>query len=128
LRYNHAFGRDFFGTLVKYIHFVIAALFFYIAALQLNDPDPLYWVAMYSGTAMIAVSKGFGRFSEFWAAVAIGAALAGLMVAAPAVVEFVSAGDFSAIGDMESANYVEPTREFGGLLIALVLLVYYLKH
>jgi hypothetical protein len=50
-----------------------------------------------------------------------------LIIAVPALVEFLSAGDFAAINDMAKASYVEPTREFGGLLFALALLLYYFK-
>jgi hypothetical protein len=38
---------------VKVLHYVLAALFLYIAALQFNDPDPLYWIIVYVGTAAV---------------------------------------------------------------------------
>ena len=51
---------------MKALHFILAALFLYIAYIQLNDPDPLYWIIIYAGTAAIALAKGLGRSSEFW--------------------------------------------------------------
>ncbi len=113
---------------MKALHFLFAALFLYIAYLQFNDPDPLYWIIVYAGTAAVASAKGLGRSNDFWNAVLIGAVAAGMIIATPSLVEFVAAGDFAAIGDMERAPYVEPTREFGGLMFAFILLLYYLKR
>lgn len=113
---------------MKILHFIFAALFLYIAFLQINDPDPLYWIIIYAGTAAIALAKGLGRSSDFWTTILIGAIAAGMIIASPSVAEFITAGDFTAIGDMDRAYYVEPAREFGGLLLALVLLLYYYKR
>ena len=114
---------------MKAFHFVAALLFFFIGVLQLNDPDPIYWVAVYGGTALIALAKALGRYSDFWAAVAIGAVLAGILQAIPFFIEYLQAGEFGSIfGEMRDRDFVEPTREFGGLLIALALLVYYVKR
>ena len=113
---------------MKALHLIFAALFLYITYLQFNDPDPLYWIIVYAGTAAIAFGVGFGRFNQFSATVLIGAVAAGMIIATPGVVEFLAAGDLGAINDMQKAGYVEPTREFGGLLMALALLMYYLRR
>lgn len=113
---------------MKALHLVFAALFLYIAFLQLNDPDPLYWIVVYAGTAAVALAKSIGRSSEFAISILLGAVAAGMIIAVPGLVEFLQAGDYAAIGDMGRATYVEPTREFGGLLFAFMLLLYYLKR
>lgn len=113
---------------MKALHLIFGALFLYIAYLQFNDPDPLYWIIVYAGTAAIAFGAGFGRFNQFAATVLVGAVAAGMIITTPAVVEFLAAGDLGAINDMQKAAYVEPTREFGGLLMALALLLYYLRR
>ena len=114
---------------MKVLHFLLAALFLYIAYLQLNDPDPLYWICIYVGTATVALSTALGRRDEFWTAILIGATAAGMIIAAPSLVEFLAAGNMAEISDMAAAPYVEPAREFGGLLFAFgVLLYYYLKR
>jgi len=108
----------------KILPYLLALLFVYVAYLQLNDPDPLYWVAVYLSTAGILLGKGLGRSSDFWTTLTIGALAAGLLWSAPAVVDYVAGGDFGIIfGDMRGPSYVEPTREFGGLLIALLVLL-----
>ena len=115
------------SRVMKAIHFVFSALFLYFAYIQLNDPDPLYWIVIYTGTAAVAFAKGLGRSSEFWTIILIGVAAAGMIVATPGLVDFIASGDIAVIGDMNNAPYVEPAREFGGLLLALCLLFYYYK-
>ena len=112
---------------MKAIHFVFSALFLYFAYIQLNDPDPLYWIVIYTGTAAVALAMGLGKSSEFWTTILIGAVAAGMIVATPGLVDFIASGNIAAIGDMDNAPFVKPAREFGGLLLALGLLLYYYK-
>lgn len=101
-----------------------------MAGLQFNDSDPVYWVAVYGGTALVALAKALGRYSEFWAAIVIGAVVAGMITAFPGVLNFFEYGESQEIvGPMMSSKaYVESTREFGGLLLALVVLASYVKR
>lgn len=115
---------------MRILHYVLAVAFFVMAGLQFNDPDPIYWVAIYGGTGLIALGKGFGRFSEFWAAIAIGGAVAGLVIAIPGVLNFIDFGNVDELfGKMTASRpYVESTREFGGLMICLIVLASYVKR
>jgi hypothetical protein len=115
---------------MRIMNFVFAGAFFVMAGLQFNDPDPIYWVAVYGGTALIALSKGLGRYSEFWAAIAIGGVVAGLIYAVPGVLNFIEFGSLDDLtGTMSSSKpYIESTREFAGLMIALVVLASYVKR
>lgn len=112
---------------MKLVNAMLGVLFLYMAYIQLNDPDPLYWIVVYAGTGAVAFAKSLGKSSEFWTAILIGAAAAGMIVAAPGVIDFVAEGDIAVIGDMSNAPYVEAAREFGGLLIAFVFLLYSFK-
>ena len=112
---------------MKAIFLVFGALFLYMAYIQLNDPDPLYWIVVYVGTAAIAFARWRGISSDFWTSILIGATAAGMIIATPGLVDFIAAGDFSVIGDMSNAPHVEPAREFGGLLIAFCFLLYSYK-
>lgn len=111
-------------TIVKAVFAALGALFLYMAYIQLNDPDPLYWILIYSGAAAIAFAKSAGKDSQFWTTILIGAVGGGMVIASPGFIEFVAAGDFAVIGDMKNAPYVEAAREFGGLLIAFVFLLF----
>ncbi|MEL7187025.1 MAG: transmembrane 220 family protein [Pseudomonadota bacterium] len=112
---------------MKAAYLGLSALFLYMVYIQFNDPDPLYWIVVYGGVAAVALGHAFGKASDFWTVALIGATLGGMIIAAPGFVEFVAAGDIAAMGDMRNAGYVEPAREFGGLLIALGALVYCYK-
>jgi hypothetical protein len=115
---------------MRVLNYVFAAVFFVMAGLQFNDPDPIYWIAVYSGTALVALSKALGRFSEFWAAIVIGGVIAGLIHAVPGVLNFIEYGTFEELtGKMTASRpYIESTREFGELFIALVVLASYVKR
>jgi hypothetical protein len=118
------------GTPMRILNYAFAALFFAMAGLQFNDPDPIYWVAVYGGAALVALSKALGRYSEFWAAIVIGGVVAGLIYAVPGVLNFIDFGSFEELtGKMTSSKpYIESTREFGGLLIVLFVLASYVKR
>lgn len=115
---------------MRALNFVFAAVFAVMAGLQFNDPDPVYWVAVYGGTALVALGKALGRYSEFWAAIAIGGVVAGLIFAVPGVLNFIEYGSIDELlgGTTAAKAYVESTREFGGLLIALIVLASYVKR
>ena len=115
---------------MRVLNYLFAAMFFAMAGLQFNDPDPVYWVAVYGGAALVALSKALGRYSEFWAAVTIGGVVAGLIFAVPGVLNFVDFGSIDELfGDMTASKpYVESTREFAALMIVLIVLASYVKR
>ena len=124
------------GTFVRLWNFGAAALFLVIAALQLNDPDPIYWVLVYGGTAMIAFGQGLGSHSRFWTGACIGAVATGIISTAPAFGDYLTSENFSSIfsepenfssifNGMGSRDYIENSREFLGLVLAFILLTTY---
>ena len=111
---------------MKLWNFVAAALFAGFAALQFNDPDPVYWILVYGGTAMVAFAQGLGRHSRFWTGVCVGVVVVGIISAAPGFGDYLTSGDpGSILGDMAGGDYVENSREFLGLALAFILLATY---
>jgi len=110
----------------KLLYLIVAGLMVVAAAIQFNDPDPIYWVAVYAGTAAVIAGRGFNYFSRFWAAVVIGGVIAGMLVTIGGFAGYIRSGDFGSIfGDMlASKPYVEESREFLGLLLALTALTW----
>jgi hypothetical protein len=102
----------------------------YAAAIQFNDPDPAYWVLVYASTAMVAIAAAAGRLRPFWVGAVIGGVVAGLALTMDGFIEFLQHGDYANImGDMASSTFVEESREFLGLTLALTLLIYYsIRH
>ena len=121
---------------MKLWNFGAAALFLVIATLQLNDLDPVYWVLVYGGTAMVAFGQGLGRHSKFWTGACIGAVATGIISTAPAFGDYLTSENFSSIfsepenissifSEMTSGDYIENSREFLGLVLAFILLTTY---
>jgi len=111
---------------MKFVHVIMALLFVITAALQLNDPDPLYWVTVYLAAGVVAVAAFRGRFLKTLSKVSIGLALAGLLISIPGTGEYFGADDYGSIyGGMSAEKpYIESAREFGGLFIAVAYLVF----
>jgi hypothetical protein len=108
---------------MKALDYLFAAMLAVTTVLQFNDPDPTYWVFAYGLGAVVAVMHALGQRATFLAALTIGMILSGMIYATPGFVEFLQAGDFASItGSMDGPDaYVEPAREFIGLLIALAI-------
>ncbi len=103
---------------------ILAGLAFLAAFIQWNDPDPVYWIAVYTATGVTIVIQVVGRLSRFWVTLVIGAVMGGLLMTLGGLVEYLRSGDLGSItGEMTASKpYVEEAREFVGLALALLLL------
>ncbi|HUU73061.1 MAG TPA: transmembrane 220 family protein [Burkholderiales bacterium] len=109
------------------LHAVFTLVFVMMAAIQLNDPDPTYWIAVYALVAAIPAARIFGRRLPGISVLTAGMVLAGMLIAGPGFIDFLVSGDYASINDKMSAEkpYVESAREFIGLLMAAVCLIAY---
>jgi len=108
-------------------HSVAAALLLVMAAIQFNDPDPIYWVTVYAVAAIIPIGQLIGRrFPALWTLV-MGMIIAGLLMSLPGFWNYLTADDFLSITRemLGDKPYVEYGREFLGLMIAALLLLPY---
>lgn len=95
-----------------------AALFVGFAAVQLNDPDPLAWVAVYLGAAAMGLAEALGRGLRRRAWLVVGVVLVWTAWLAPAALQAPPAAILSD-WDMVAPG-VEEAREALGLLIVAV--------
>lgn len=108
---------------MKTLNLILAGLFLLFAAVQLNDPDPWGWVAMY---AFVAGVCGFAAFEKvnrrvLWSGIAV--ALAWMAFLLPEFIDWVKMGAPNiATGMKAETPYVEFTREFLGLAICMGVL------
>ena len=104
---------------------IATLMFILFAALQLNDPDPLYWFLVYAAVAVVAAAAVVGRRLPRFALVTLGAVIAGVLIAAPGFVDYLQSGDWGSIAEHmnDEAPYIEQGREFVGLLIAAAALL-----
>lgn len=108
-------------------HLMVAALFMLMAAIQLNDPDPLYWCLVYLAVAAVPMLHAFERTQVMFYWVTCGLVSAGMLMSLPGFVDYVLSGDYGSVtGAMTNAKpYIEYAREFLGLVIAAVGLYFY---
>ena len=113
---------------MRYVHLVVVAVFAAMAAVQYNDPDPLYWIVVYGATAWVAGSAAYNQTSRLWSGIVIGLAAAGMLIAAPDFVDYLQSGDLGSLtGRMWPGTFVEGAREFLGLSFATIVLIFYLN-
>ncbi|MBK6341485.1 MAG: transmembrane 220 family protein [Flavobacteriales bacterium] len=113
---------------MKILNGTLAVLFFVFTGLQYNDPDPLPWMMAYASVATLCALAAFGGYFK-WATIVVTAALGIWMLALlPGVIGWVTDGMPSIVGAMKAeTSYIEETREFGGLLIAIMVLLHVLR-
>jgi hypothetical protein len=92
------------------------AVFLLSALVQINDPDPLPWIAVYGAAAALCGVALLGRGGRLAPVALLLVSLAAAAPLAPRVVGRARVADV--VGSMEATNpLVEETREMLGLLI-----------
>ncbi len=112
------------------INVFVALIFILFAIVQLNDPDPFVWFTLYLLVALLSLVSifrevprpllyGFGLVLLFYAAMHLEFAVEWIM----------SENKGELFGEMqEEKQYLEGTREFLGLLIALAAVAYLIQQ
>jgi hypothetical protein len=117
--------------MLKSIHLFPFALLAYFAWLQLNDPDPVFWVCLYSLAALAPLmhflNKPTHAIRKYILGIAAGFCLAGVVLVLEGAAGYLDhIGEESLIQDMSPDKpYIEETREFLGALIALGIVAIY---
>ena len=118
------------GTSRTVVNIFLALVFILFAIVQLNDPDPVIWFSIYLLTAVLcavsifrklplALLYGFGLVLLFYAATHLEFAVEWIL----------SENKSELFGEMqEDKYYLEGTREFFGLLIAIAALAFLVKQ
>jgi hypothetical protein len=105
-----------FGTAWKAADVVLLLMFAFSVVVQVNDPDPLPWMAIYGAAAVACLLSLIGRL-PWWFAVGTGiVALAWAAIIAPRVIGEVPFLDMFAEFEMKDIG-VEESREMYGLLL-----------
>ena len=111
---------------MKNRNYVIAGLFFLFALVQLNDPDPYFWVALYSYIGMVSIIRNFRPIRKVILLAGMAVCLIELFLILPEFLNWVELGMPTITGSMKAEEpHIEFTREFLGLLIGLGTLVFY---
>ena len=97
--------------------------------LQLNDPDPLYWVTVYTLTGITPFKTELKDYYSFVVWLTSGMVLAGLLQSLPGFIDFIQIGEYGALTGAMSATQptIEAARELIGLLFCAVFIGHCLK-
>lgn len=111
---------------MKTFNLVFAILFVLFAALQYNDPDPYIWIPIYVVSAFVCFQNYKGKFDQFshWIIVAFCLIYAVRLIIDPnGVIAWFKEHDAENLVQSMKATkpWIEQTREFGGLLIILIV-------
>ncbi len=113
---------------MKAFNVVFIVLFIISAALQYNDPDPYVWIPIYLYGAFIcyqALQKKFNPVLYFIGFLVYGAYALYLFIDKTGVLNWAMQHNAENIVNSMKATkpWIEETREFGGLIILLVVLL-----
>ena len=114
---------------MKVLNFLLAIMFLAFAYLQLNDPDPILWISIYGVMVVFCGMAAFGIYPrKIHIAVLVIFALYSLYYF-PGVTEWLRQEDKTTIFDemaKEKNHFIEESREFFGLLICVIVLLFYI--
>lgn len=112
---------------VRIVNLVLTLVFLLFMVAQLNDPDPLYWVAIYGVIAGISGFATFGRFHTPFILIALGASLGVMLYLIPSLFELLLHHHPAELLNRMAADkpYIEEARESLGLLISVIALTYF---
>jgi hypothetical protein len=114
---------------MKIVNLVLAVMFLAFAFLQINDPDPLLWILIYGSMAVICVLAAFRIYSRIAIILLMGGFIGFSIIYLPAMKEWMAQDDRSVLFDdlakMEHL-YIEESREFLGLMICVLVLIFQL--
>jgi hypothetical protein len=113
---------------MKIFNFVLAAIFLLFAFVQVNDPDPILWILIYGAMAVLAVLAMFNIYQKNVILVLLVAYIAYSLTLFSGVQQWFQQPDKSVLFDdvakMEHI-YIEEAREFLGLWICILVLIFY---
>ncbi len=111
---------------MKYLNLFLGLLFLVFAAVQYNDPDPWSWMAIYLLVAWVCIFAAFGKYHRYvlWGILAINTVW--MLLCLPDFMEWIKMGSPDIASEMKATTpYIENTREFLGLFICWVVLLWH---
>jgi Transmembrane family 220, helix len=114
---------------MRILNSLLAIMFLAFAFLQVNDPDPVLWILIYGAMAAVSVMAIFEYYiPALLYALALGYMIY-LVILFPGVMTWYNSPDRSLLFDdlaKMQYYYIEEAREFLGLMICQVALVFYM--
>ena len=120
----------FMNTKTKVINWILCAIFLLFALVQLNDPDPVIWFVTYFIVSLFAVLSNYLRIPKLYYYLAIAGLVLFSFFHISYFADWVLTGNKGELfGEMVYEKpYIEGAREFLGLVLALIAMIYILRH
>lgn len=115
-------------SIMKIFNLILAVLFLLFAALQFNDQpgDVLFWFLVYAGVGVISAFAVFNKYNMWAILLGLAAVVFELFRKFPTFTQWIRSGMPSITGEMEASTpYIEYAREYFGLLLCLIVLIYH---
>lgn len=111
------------------MNIILCVMFSLFAVIQLNDPDPVVWFSIYMAVAVVSILANYVKIPRFVIGIMAVALLVFALMHFSFVVDWLKTEDKSEIfGEMVyDKPYLEGAREFIGLLMAFIALLFHLK-
>ena len=114
---------------MRLVNIVLALLFVLFAAFQYNDPDPWLWMVIYAFIAIIAGLAAINFYPKWLIRLGVVGCLIGLGYLLPDFIDWLTTGAESITETMKTEKpHIELTREFLGLFICLLALIFFLRQ
>ena len=114
---------------MRILNYILALMFLVFAFVQVNDPDPILWILIYGAMAVTAILAAFEFYATKFLVALLALYVLYSLVYIPGIMEWLQTDDKAALFDnvakMEHL-YIEEAREFLGLLICDIVLIFYL--
>ncbi len=118
------------GKTRKIVNIILCILFIAFAILQLNDPDGWLWFLIYFVVALISIIENFKKLPKTF----LWVVFFGLVIYSAfyfsSLIDFLKTDNKEEVfGEMVYEKpYLEGTREFIGLILAALAILYHLKR
>ncbi|MDQ3016990.1 MAG: transmembrane 220 family protein [Bacteroidota bacterium] len=113
---------------MKIFNLILALIFLAFAGLQFNDPpgDILFWVFIYTGIAVVSAFAAFKKYNMWVIVLGLAVVVFELFRKFPTFAQWIDDGMPSITGAMEASSpHIEFAREYLGLVICLIVLIYH---
>jgi hypothetical protein len=111
---------------MKVTNLILAAMFLLFAFVQINDPDPILWIAIYGAMAVVCIMAAFRFYIRPLLWVLLAAFIVYMVILWPGLNEWLQQENKGVLFDEGMKMqflYIEESREFLGLLICVIVLL-----
>jgi hypothetical protein len=110
---------------MKILNIILCIMFLLFLGVQYNDPDPYLWMPIYGFVAYVCGLAATGKYNKMFILIGLGILCIYTLTYIPDFIDWIKMGMPSIVETMKAEkSYVELTREFGGLIICDIVLLW----